>query len=391
MREERFVTSETPEVIVENCSGNLTVKSWRETAVSVQSPSFTAEQTAAHSLRITAVDDLYLAVPKQTRLTLGTIGGSLTIKHVSGSVIVDDVAGSVTLGNVDAVTITRAAQGVQGDNVNSLLVVTEAGGAVDVRSASAVQIERALAGVTLQFVNGDVSLGQVGGPLDVRTVNGDLTVAEAQGNVILANLGRAVRVSRAESIWLVGGLASGAHHLEALGSVYVYWPPDAPLNLTARGALVEHRLPLEKVEVALENEQTVLTGRIEDGKVDLFVQAGQRVALKALAETAPQFAETDFQFIAPKSAEIGDLATAVHAVFAEIAAELPATTLAQLAAVRLEERLVTAVTAIPTPPPPEAPTPPSAPADEQRHILQLLKDDQLSVAQAQLLLAALKD
>ncbi|MBK8930926.1 MAG: hypothetical protein IPM76_01145 [Chloroflexi bacterium] len=151
-----------------------------------------------------------------------------------------------------------------------------------------------------------------------------------------------------------------------------------------------HDLPLENETTTLENGQTVLTGHIEDGKVDLFVQAAQRAAFKALTNDPPQFTESDFQFAPPSTGEDqADLVTAVRAVFAELAAELPPTTLAQLAAVRLEERVITAVTAAPSTPPAEPQASPSTVTDEQRHILQLLKDGLLSVAQAQLLLGAL--
>ena len=389
MKEQRWETNDAPQVVVTTCSGKLVVGSWRETAVSAQSDALTIEQTAPNTVQMTAVGDLYLAVPQNASLTLGTLGGSLTIKHISGGITVDDVAGRVTLRNVDAITISHAAQAVQGDNINGLLVVEEAGGAVDLRSVNGVQINHALADVTLQFVTGHVTLGQVAGKLDVRTVNGDVAVEQVLGDVVLANLGGQTRLSAAQSVWLAGGLASGAHRLAA-ANVYVYWPPDAPLNLTARGVLVAHDLPLENETTTLENGQTVLTGHIEDGKVDLFVQAAQRAALKALTNDPPQFTESDFQFAPPSTGEDqADLVTAVRAVFAELAAELPPTTLAQLAAVRLEERVITAVTAAPSTPPAEPQASPSTVTDEQRHILQLLKDGLLSVAQAQLLLGAL--
>lgn len=387
MNEQRFAVNETPEIVVVSCEGNLVVKSWRETAVSIQGPSFTAEQPAANSLRITAVGDLYLAVPQKTRLTLGRVGGSLAVKHVSGGVSVDDVGGPVTLRNVDAITITHAAQAVQGDNVNGALIVQEVGGDVALRSASGVQIHQALGHVTLQFINGHVTLGEVAGKVDARTVNGDVGIEKAQGDVVLANLGGQARVTAvSQSIWLVGGLANGVHSLTAGANVYVYWPPDAPVNLTAHGALVEHRLPLEKATQTTENGQTTLTGRIEEGQVDLLVQAGQRAAFKSLAAGEPQFTAADFEF-AVETAVAPQLEAAIRAVFAEIAAELPPTTLAQLTAVRLEERLITAVTASQPPNPPANP-PTNPPVDPSRHILQLLKDGLLTVEQAQLLLEA---
>jgi hypothetical protein len=399
MREERFETSDQPQIKVAECGGKLVVKSWRETAVSLQGQHFSASASQDQDqLSISSEGDLYLAVPPQARLTLGRIGGDLTLKHVSGGSVVDAVEGAITLGSVEGVTIGRAGQSVTGENLDGLLAISEAAGSVALRRVHAVRLERALAEVSIHFARGHVHLGQVSGPVELGTITGDVHIGQAEGEVRLVNLGGQAEVSATGPIWLVGSLRQGSHALTSQSDLYAYWPETAPLDLVAYGAVVEHQLPLELARQTRENDLSHLTGRLEEGGAHLRLKATGRVALKPLTKAAPGFTPEEFVFTLPpaETEEARLVQTAVQATLAELAAELPPATLKQLAAVRLEERLVTAVLAALPPEIEEreiretavAPPPPANPED-QAHILQLLKDDQLSVAQAQLLLAAL--
>lgn len=399
MREERFETGDKPHLIISECGGKLVAQSWRETAVSLQGDSFSAERDQ-DQLTISSEGDLYLAIPPQGRLTIGQIGGDLTLKHVSGGCVVDAVAGAITLRSVEGVTIGRAAQSVTGENLDGLLAISEAVGEVTLRRVHAVRLENALADLSVHFARGHIYIGQAAGLVELRTITGDVHIRQAAGEVRLTNLGGQAEASAAGPIWLAGGLRQGSHALTSQSDLYVYWPETAPLDLVAYGAVVEHNLPLEMARQTSENGITHLTGRLEEGGAHLRLKAADRVALKALPrQVEPQFTPEEFVFAAPPAeTELARwVQTAVQTTLAELSAELPPATLTQLAAVRLEERLITAVLAALPAQMEEMergetavlPTPPANPED-QVHILQLLKDDQLSVAQAQLLLAALR-
>lgn len=397
MREERFETSEQPHIIVTECAGKLVAQSWRETAVSLQGHHFTASRDQ-DQFTISSEGDLYLAVPPQTRLTLGQIGGDLTLKHIHGGCVVDAAAGAVTLRNVEGVTIGRADHDLHGENLDGLLIISEAVGQVTLRRVNAVQLEHALADVSIHFARGHVHLGQMAGLVELRTITGDVHVGQADGQVRLANLGGQAEASAAGPIWLAGSLRQGSHALTSQSDLYVYWPESAPLDLVAYGATVEHQLPLEMARQTSEDGLTHLTGRLEEGGAHLRLKAAGRVALKPLTKAEPEFSPEEFVFAAPPvESELARLVqTAVHVTLSELSAELPPATLKQLAAVRLEERMITAVLAALPPEMEEMEMgetavlpPPLTNPEDQAHILQLLKDDQLSVAQAQLLLAAL--
>ena len=47
MNEQRIETNESPHILISECGGQVVVKSWRETAVSIQGTSFTVEQNGS--------------------------------------------------------------------------------------------------------------------------------------------------------------------------------------------------------------------------------------------------------------------------------------------------------------------------------------------------------
>ena len=334
MTEQRFETGETPHVIISECQGGVVVKSWRQTAVSIQGDNFTAGQDG--DIRVSGQSSLYLAVPENASLSLGRVHGDLTIKHVAGGITIDEVFGSVALTNLDAVHLKNARQAVTADNLNGRLVVEQAGGDVALISVSGVQLGAVAGQVIIRFVNGRLDLGEIGGRLELASVNGDVALANGRADVVLQNLGGVNTLPVvAGDVWLVGGLRSGAHHIASAQTVYVYWPEDAPVRLSAAAPIVESRLPLSRQAEATKEGLTTLTGDIEEGEAWLTLQAAQRVALIPVGPEPPRFSPDEFVFAPEPAAELAlRVQTAVHAVLAEFP-EMDG----------LEEQLVTAVVA----------------------------------------------
>ncbi len=222
MNEQRIETNESPHIMISECGGQVVVKSWRETAVSIQGPSFTVEQNG--SIRITSQDDLFLAVPAQTSVSLGNIAGDVTLKHLEGGITGDDLQRNVTLNNVDAVQIDRIGQALTGENLNGILNVRHVDGAVSLQRVGEVKLGSVLGSAVIGYANGSVELIRVAGKLALKSINGDVMVGNAEMDVVLQNVGGNNSLpSVMGDIWLVGGLRAGravvcgrAHHLRLL-------------------------------------------------------------------------------------------------------------------------------------------------------------------------------
>ncbi|MFO7684158.1 MAG: hypothetical protein R6X34_29355 [Chloroflexota bacterium] len=395
MNEQRFETNDAPHVIIEHCDGQVVVKSWRQTAVSIQGAAFTSDHASdqTDAVHLTSQGDLFLAVPQKSRLTLGVVGGALTIKHVDGGIVVDEAQGEVTLHNAAAVQIGHARQNVSAQNISGSLHIAQADGGVSLRSVGDVRLDAAAGPVSIFYAAGHVTLGEMGAEVHLGSINGDVTLANGRSTVKLENLGgRSSLPSVAGDLWLVGGLRAGVQTFISAQTIYVYWPVDAPLRLFARAPHIDSSLLLTHEIRRQEDEQTILTGHIEEGETQLTLKAGQRVALKPLGVEPPRFSADEY--IVPVTPEDELAQTVRTAVRAALAGSTdPA---------GLEDRLVTALAAALAGQKPTAaasPAPATIPTTETQtpnqtesrtQILQLVRDGLISIDQANLLLEALK-
>ncbi|MBE2223300.1 MAG: hypothetical protein IAF02_17300 [Anaerolineae bacterium] len=385
MNEQRIETNESPHIMIPACTGQVVVKSWLQTAVSIQGASFTVEQDSA--IHITSQGDLFLAVPEQTSVSLGVIGGDVTLKHLAGGMTGDNLQGNVVLNNLDAVQIDQVGQALTAENLNGTLTVKQVGGAVSLQRVSEIMLGSVKGSAVIEYANGPVELHRLEGSLSLKSINGDVMVANALSDVVLQNLGGSNTFPSVNGdIWLVGGLRAGEQLFVSERTVYVYWPDDAPLHLFANAPQIDNFVPLENENRREEGDQIILTGHIEEGKTSLTLKSAQRIAMKPLGSAEPQFLPDEF--MVPEE-PAGDLAqkvrTAVHAVLTE-SAEM----------VGLEERLVTAVvaalaemgeTAVPSEPSANLYIVEST--ESRTHILELVRDGLISIKQADVLLEAL--
>jgi len=396
MNEQRIETNESPHILISECAGQVVVKSWNQTAVSIQGAAFTVEQNG--SIHITSQDDLFLAVPEQASVSLGVIDGDVVLKHFQGGVTGDDLQGDVVLNNLDAVQIDQVGRALTAENLNGTLNVQHVDGAVSLQRVGEVKLGSVKGRTIIEYVNGLVELHMMEGNLSLKSINGDVMVANALSDVVLQNMGGNNTLPSVNGdIWLVGGLRAGEQMFVSERTIYVYWPEDAPLHLFANAPQIDNTVPLENEIKNEEGEQIILTGHIEEGKTSLTLKSAQRIGLKLLGNAEPQFSPDEFVIPEEPAGELAQkVQTAVHAVLAE-SAEMDS----------LEERLVTAVVAALAEWEPEgdvvgvaeekvASEPETKPelyivdtTESRTHILGLVRDGLISIGQADVLLEAL--
>ncbi|MCZ7671402.1 MAG: hypothetical protein M5U34_31845 [Chloroflexi bacterium] len=96
MSQERIETNKAPLIEVTACHGDLVIRSWSETAVSIQSDQHEAKQTET-GLALSSHGDLKLIVPTNASLHIGQVHGDLVIKRVSGDLSLQIGDGDVVL------------------------------------------------------------------------------------------------------------------------------------------------------------------------------------------------------------------------------------------------------------------------------------------------------
>ena len=110
MNEQIIDTSETPHVILTRCGGDVTIATWQRKAVAASGEGCGVETPEVDVVQVTADTAVSLHMPPHSRLTIGDVPGSLTIKNIAGLVNIGQVAGDLllaTVGNVQIKSVTN--------------------------------------------------------------------------------------------------------------------------------------------------------------------------------------------------------------------------------------------------------------------------------------------
>ncbi len=342
MNKQLFETSDTPHVIIRSCTAKLDVVGWQRQAVTVEGDGAMVSDESG-DIVVDGDGELRIMMPINGRLSIKPISPApVTIKHLHGDVQIDS-CGALTLNDVGQVQAEFVEGVLAGENINGRLHIDHADSTVTLRRVEAAQIEYASGDVSVQFGTGFIELGEADGAVSLNSINGDVTIERAMGDVDIQNIGGLNTVNTIGRLTLRGTFAHGEQRFTSAGDMVLDWPdaPLSPVTLLATAVSIQNDLPLTNAEETTADGLLQLSGHIEHGKPFLILKTNGRLHLTD--STAPKSSPPKEQ---PPIAE--------------------------------------------KPPIPDPPSPPPNP-ENRRHILQLLKDDLLSINQAELLLAALNN
>ncbi len=279
MNKMRYETGKAPNVLIEECSGDLVVKSWSEAAVLVKGE-HEAKQLE-DGLNLTSQSSIIVMVPEQANLSIGTAASSLVVKNVGGEVNLEEAMGDLALANLGPTTVQSAHANLAAKNIDGAFSAQTVYGDAVVRNAEDVTLNDVHGNLVTRNINGSLSINEVYGDLNMRNINGDVGVQLVRGNARVKNVNGQVMMERVQGdLRVIGPLSEGKHALSAAGNLTFYWPANTPLNLEATAAQIINRLPLEDVV----QDGKSLSGRIGEGSTAVTLQAQGELRLKETAE-----------------------------------------------------------------------------------------------------------
>jgi SHOCT-like domain len=297
MKQEKIFTDKAPHISIAECNGELVVRSWAETAVSLKGNNFDVNESEG-KLSISSQGSLKLTVPIRTTLSITYVNGDVAIKLVEGDIDLIEVNGDAILRGLNSVHVQTLNGDLSAKNLDGVLTLTMVSGDANLRNIGGLTVQTIQGDLAARNVNGDVEMQQAQGDVSLRTVNGNVTIKNGQRDVNLHNLGGLVDIQGIQGdIRLRGGLSQGDHTFTAERDIIVRWPLTSPLNLTATAPSIKNRLPLEK-ETEMEN---TLIGRIGDGETNASFTANGRIILREGEMVNPKWHddssfEADFDF-----------------------------------------------------------------------------------------------
>src|SRR2546423_3494023 len=168
MAQQSFSVGKAPRVIITQVDGDLSVRTWKEQAVSIETGGTVASmQPEGDTLTIVDCDsDIKLIVPEDASIKSTNITGDVTIEGVR-RVELENVAGDTTIKNVS---------GDAGlENIGEAIDLTNLGGDLSVTNVPILRVRHS--------VGGDATLQDVA-VIAIETIGSDLTVARAETAMI---------------------------------------------------------------------------------------------------------------------------------------------------------------------------------------------------------------
>ncbi len=208
-----------------------------------------------------------IRVPAQTRLSIDTSGGSISISGMRSPARLDTSGGGIKVsdlvGDLDANT---SGGSIDLRDIKGPVRVETSGGGIDgVNLDGAVHAESSGGSIELQKVTGDI---------DAETSGGGIRITEAGGRIHADTSGGSIEASFTKGNSRGGSLETSG------GGIEVSLDPDADLSIQASGSSVKTELP---IRVQGEISRGSLTGSLGKGGNPLKLHtSGGSVRIQAL-------------------------------------------------------------------------------------------------------------
>ncbi len=208
-----------------------------------------------------------IRVPAETRLSIDTSGGGITVSGTRGTAKLDTSGGGISvsdlLGDLEADT---SGGGIGLANIRGRVRVRTSGGGID---GSAID-----GPVHAESSGGSIELERVTGDIDADTSGGGIRIVEAGGRVEADTSGGGIEAS------FIKGNSQGGTLSSSGGGIDVAIDREADLNIEASGNAVKTDLPLR---VQGEISRRSLSGSLGKGGNTLRLHtSGGSVRIQAL-------------------------------------------------------------------------------------------------------------
>lgn len=221
-------TSSAPEVIVNDAFGNLYMKGWDRSEVTVTAaPDNITLEESDDVVRLSCRSDCTVRLPHETSLQVGSAKGAVRAKLLHDQINIGDVHGHV-----------------------------------DLRDVSDVNIEKVYGHLRARRVAGDLTVPLVKGNVTLRSVSGSCLLENVKGNIDLRDVDGNIETSVKGNARLRLSNLSGSNYIvEADGNIHCRIPQDANvvLDITSEAEVIRVKIP-EASQTITQKEYTLTLG-----------------------------------------------------------------------------------------------------------------------------------
>ncbi len=190
-------TDQNSSMRIGNVAGDLRVRGWERPEVAVQDETGTLATTEDGQIEARSMGDLVLRVPMEVPLEGRNVSGDAKIGDLCGRLSLENVGGDLLLRDAGPTDVTR----IGGD----------------------VRVKRA---------DGSVTLGMVGGDATIREVSGDTTIAQVGGDLYVRDIGGGCQVEHVGSdlVLSTNFIPGAAYRFDVGGDIVCRIPAGASVR-----------------------------------------------------------------------------------------------------------------------------------------------------------------
>ena len=221
-------TSSAPEVIIKDAFGNLYLKGWDRSEVTVTAaPDNITLEESDDVVRLSCRSDCTVRLPHETSLQVNSAKGAVRAKLLHDQIIIGDVHGQV-----------------------------------DLRDVSEVRIEKVYGNLRVRRVAGDLTVPLVKGNATLRSISGNCILENVKGNIDFRDVDGNIETSVNGNVRIRLSTLSGSNYrVEADGNIHLRIPQDANvvLDMTSEAEVIRVKMP-EASQTIKQRDYTLTLG-----------------------------------------------------------------------------------------------------------------------------------
>lgn len=292
MYQKTFEVSENPRITIEDCVGNLTVKSGESNLVTIAMPdeedNLVFDQDG-DAIILTIKDNGRVTCPRGSALNILTTHGNLKVRDIAGDIKIGTVNGNADLRGVGALTLDT--------------------------SHGSLRLNDCASDVTVASVKGSARVQKVDGPVKLGNVEGSLRVEGLMQGLDGGAIGADTRLGPPYS--------PGHTYQLTVGSDLTITLPDEPnvrVNITARNQ-VKSLVP----DLILELDDKFASGSIGGGEAEITATVGGSATIRSSSVSTSDASEGfnfDFDFDPDTFAFLDDLGPMIESTVSKAMAQM---------------------------------------------------------------------
>ena len=183
-----FETSEFPKIVAENINGSLRIKGWDRNTfrIDTDSPNSANVDQDGNTFNVNSKSGCLFRVPLESEIIVENVSGDLTIKSIENSLNLENINGQVILKSVGSTTLEKVKGNFSSKHIEGDLKIESANGNVMIRDVEGK--------IILEDGKGNFNFSGISGDVDIKTKgNANVTLEldfdgtyniEAGGNIV---------------------------------------------------------------------------------------------------------------------------------------------------------------------------------------------------------------